>query len=177
MSTIIVDAGSFRDPAGHVYQTDGRVFRTVTSRAASDYEFLRQSDFLRDITDIGWFVGAKEVDPSVLGQVDEDVRYVVEHPRIPFVSYPYEWPFPALKAAARSTRCPSGAFPASSEAIGRIGAGNPLTGVRTMEFSSHPGREDLRPSPKAVRFRAVVRLRPGVSRYRRSTSESYLRCR
>jgi hypothetical protein len=25
---------------------------------------------------------------------------VVEHPRIPFISYPYEWPFPALKAAA-----------------------------------------------------------------------------
>ena len=100
MSTIVADAGSFRDPAGHVYQIDGRVFRTITSRAVSDYEFLRQSDFLLDISESGWFIGASEVDPSVLGAVDEEVRYVVEHPRIPFVSYPYEWSFPALKAAA-----------------------------------------------------------------------------
>jgi ribosomal protein L11 methylase PrmA len=100
LSTIAADGGSFRDPAGHVYQIDGRVFRTVTLRAASDYEFLRQSDFLLNVTNRGWFVGAKEIDPRVLGPIEEDVRYVVEHPRIPFVSYPYEWPFPALKAAA-----------------------------------------------------------------------------
>ncbi len=100
MTIIAADGSSFRDPAGHVYQIDGRVFRTVTSRAASDYEFLRQTDFLRNVTDRGWFVGASEIDPSVLGPIEEDVRYVVEHPRIPFVSYPYEWPFPALKAAA-----------------------------------------------------------------------------
>jgi ribosomal protein L11 methylase PrmA len=80
-----------------VYQIDGRVFRTVTLRAASDYEFLRQSDFLLNVTNRGWFVGAKEIGPGVLGPIEEDVRYVVEHPRIPFVSYPYEWPFPALK--------------------------------------------------------------------------------
>lgn len=100
MGTPTADAGSFRDPAGHVYQIDGRILRTVTSRAVPDYEFLRQSDFLLDVTDRGWFVGASEIDPSVLGLVDEDVRYVVEHPRIPFISYPYEWSFPALKAAA-----------------------------------------------------------------------------
>ena len=91
MTFIAADGGSFRDPAGHVYQIDGRVFRTVTSRAASDYEFLRQTDFLRNVTDRGWLVGAKEIDPSVLGPIEEDVSYVVEHPRIPFVSYPYEW--------------------------------------------------------------------------------------
>ncbi len=100
MSTLAADAGSFRDPAGHVYQIDGRVFRTVTSRAVPDYEFLRQTDFLLNVTDRGWFVGASEIDPSVLGPIEADVRYVVEHPRIPFVSYPYEWPFPALKCAA-----------------------------------------------------------------------------
>ena len=100
MSTISADPGSFRDPAGHVYQIDGRVFRTVTSKAVSDFEFLRQTDFFLNVTERGWFVGASEIDSSVLGMVDDDVRYVVEQPRIPFVSYPYEWPFPALKAAA-----------------------------------------------------------------------------
>jgi ribosomal protein L11 methylase PrmA len=66
----------------------------------SDYEFVRESGFLSRITDRGWFVGASEVDPSVIGSVPENVCYVVEHPRVPFVSYPYEWSFSALKAAA-----------------------------------------------------------------------------
>jgi ribosomal protein L11 methylase PrmA len=30
----------------------------------------------------------------------DDVAYVLETPKLPFVSFPYEWPFPALKAAA-----------------------------------------------------------------------------
>ena len=100
MTAIAGDPGSFRDPAGHIYQVDGRVYRTVTARAAGDYEFLRQSEFLARATRRGWFIGAQEVDASILGSIGEDVRYVVEHPRVPFVSYPYEWPFPALKAAA-----------------------------------------------------------------------------
>jgi ribosomal protein L11 methylase PrmA len=94
------DAGSFRDPAGHLYELNGRIFRTITARAASDYELVRESGFLSRITDEGWFVGASEVDPSVISPVPENVRYVVEHPRVPFVSYPYEWSFSALKAAA-----------------------------------------------------------------------------
>jgi ribosomal protein L11 methylase PrmA len=31
---------------------------------------------------------------------DEPAVYVLEAPKLPFVSFPYEWPFPALKAAA-----------------------------------------------------------------------------
>ena len=94
------DAGSFRDPSGHVYEREGRVFRTITRRAAGDYEYLRQVDFLSELTERGWFIGADEVDPSALGPVAEDVRYVVEHPVVPFISYPYEWSFSGLKAAA-----------------------------------------------------------------------------
>ena len=95
-----LDPGSFRDPAGHVYHLDGRVFRTVSARAAADYEYVRRSGFLARATARGWFVGAEEIDPRLLADVPAGTPYVVEHPRIPFVSYPYEWPFPALKAAA-----------------------------------------------------------------------------
>jgi ribosomal protein L11 methylase PrmA len=37
---------------------------------------------------------------NIRGLWTSDVRYVLEHERIPFISYPYEWPFGALKAAA-----------------------------------------------------------------------------
>ncbi len=35
-----------------------------------------------------------------MGAQGAGASFVLEHPRIPFISYPYEWPFQALKAAA-----------------------------------------------------------------------------
>ncbi|MFQ5761241.1 MAG: class I SAM-dependent methyltransferase, partial [Acidiferrobacterales bacterium] len=94
------DAGSFRDPSGRVYVVDGRVFRTVMPSAVEDFEFVRSTGVLQRLIDDGRVIAEKNVDPSVLGQSARSARYVLEHPILPFVSYPYEWPFAALKAAA-----------------------------------------------------------------------------
>jgi ribosomal protein L11 methylase PrmA len=99
-----VEPGSFRDPSGQVFENDGRIFRTITARALADYTFVRDSGVLRRLVAGGRLVAAEEVDPALLpallGEGARGAPIVVEHPRIPFVSYPYEWPFPALKAAA-----------------------------------------------------------------------------
>lgn len=96
----IADPASFRDPSGRVYHSSGRILRTVTDRAAEHYEFVRDSGFLRTWIERGWVVRTTDVSHSELKLAADDVRYVLEHARIPFISYPYEWPFPALKAAA-----------------------------------------------------------------------------
>jgi ribosomal protein L11 methylase PrmA len=97
---VLLDPGSFRDPAGHVYERGGRIFRTVFERAAEDYEFLRSRDLLRRLADERWIVASEEVTSADLGERAAAARYVVEHPRLPFISYPYEWTFPLLQAAA-----------------------------------------------------------------------------
>jgi ribosomal protein L11 methylase PrmA len=95
------DAASFRDPAGHVYRDGDRILRTVTSRAAPDYEHVRDGGALRAWIDRGWVVGTKEVRaPAHAGPDVRNARYVLEHARVPFISYPYEWSFALLKAAA-----------------------------------------------------------------------------
>jgi ribosomal protein L11 methylase PrmA len=48
----------------------------------------------------GWIVDSELIDPLKLDAPIEGAEYVLEHPKIPFISYPYEWSFPALKAAA-----------------------------------------------------------------------------
>jgi len=48
----------------------------------------------------GHLVGLKEVDVGILGPQASGARYVLEHPKLPFISHPYEWSFSALKAAA-----------------------------------------------------------------------------
>ncbi len=96
----VAEGGSYRDPSGRVYEREGRIFRTVAERAAPHYEYLRDRGLLRRWAEQGWVVASEEREPGALPPGLPAARYVLEHPRLPFVSYPYEWPFPALKAAA-----------------------------------------------------------------------------
>ena len=96
----LADPASFRDPSGHVYQVDGRIFRTVTERAAEDFEFVRASGLLEELSASGRAVAVHIVEDGGPEELRRGARYLLEHPRLPFISYPYEWCFRALKAAA-----------------------------------------------------------------------------
>jgi ribosomal protein L11 methylase PrmA len=95
------NSASFRDPAGHVYEKNGRIFRTITEHAIQEYSFLRDQGVLDRLVDKGLLIESRETSLEEAGLDDSSgARLVVEHPRIPFVSYPYEWSFRALQAAA-----------------------------------------------------------------------------
>ncbi len=91
--------GSFRDPSGHVFQLNGRIFRTVNSPATEAFEFVRGTAFYRRAIDEERLIAADLADDAP-ADLSVGSEYVLEHPCLPFVSYPYEWSFPALKAAA-----------------------------------------------------------------------------
>lgn len=93
------DGGSFRDPAGHVYLTDGRVLRSVSEWGAENYEYVRDTGLLAELVAQNRVIGTTEVAPETLGAVDS-CEYVLEHSPLSFVSYPYEWCFSALRSAA-----------------------------------------------------------------------------
>ncbi len=95
-----VDSASFRDPSGHVYRIDGRIYRTVTDRALDDFEALRASGVYDELAAAGKVVVAEIVAGEVPEALRHEARVVIEHPPLPFISYPYEWSFAALKAAA-----------------------------------------------------------------------------
>lgn len=95
-----VDPGSFRDPSGQIYHLDNRVYRTVNPGAVAHYEFVRDNGLLDELARAGLLLPAREVEREVLGAAGGSASYVVEHPKLSFVSYPYEWSFQALKAAA-----------------------------------------------------------------------------
>lgn len=99
------DAASFRDPSGHIHHRNGRILRTVSATAAPHYEFVRDAGLLQRWIERGWLVPTREVASDAGADALDDLltgdtRYVLEHERIPFISYPYEWSFGALKAAA-----------------------------------------------------------------------------
>jgi ribosomal protein L11 methylase PrmA len=94
------DSGSFRDPSGTVLVAADRVFRTIMPIAAADYENTRRTGILEELVAHGLVVEERPVSKEVLGSLGEVASYVVEHPKLPFISYPYEWCFHALKDAA-----------------------------------------------------------------------------
>lgn len=100
MSAACRDAGSFRDPSGTVLVAADRVFRTVMPFAAADYESTRRTGILEELVAKGLVVDERPVARELLGELGAAASYVVEHPKLPFISYPYEWCFHALKDAA-----------------------------------------------------------------------------
>ena len=92
------DGGSFRDPSGHVYDIGGEILRTVTRKAAADYDFVRSTGLLDSLAERGLVVGSEEIVTDAIAT--EGLHRVLRHPKLTFVSHPYEWSFPLLKAAA-----------------------------------------------------------------------------
>ena len=100
MTKAFADAGSYRDPSGRVYEAGGEIYRAVMERAAPEFAHLRDSGLLAKLAGKGRIVATEEVDHTVLREAGVEAPMVLRHARIPFVSYPYEWSFPLLKAAA-----------------------------------------------------------------------------
>jgi ribosomal protein L11 methylase PrmA len=101
MMTAVADPGSFRDPSGQVFIENGRVLRTVSAFGAEEFEFVRATGVIDDLIADALVLPGTVLSQSPLpAEQSAGARYVVEHPLIPFISYPYEWCFSALKAAA-----------------------------------------------------------------------------
>lgn len=94
---------SFRDPAGHVHERNGKVYRTVLPWGAERYRAVRDSGFLEQATASGRLIEGREVDSAMLGGEEPDAVHLLEHPHLAFVSHPYEWSFSGLRAAALLT--------------------------------------------------------------------------
>lgn len=93
--------GSFRDPDGFVFTRDGSFFRQINHSYRECYDRLLQSGLYQRLVDEGLLVSHEEADP-ILG-LNKSAYKVLRPERVPFISYPYEWSFSQLKAAATVT--------------------------------------------------------------------------
>ena len=99
MNYAVSEPGSFRDPGGRVFHSEQAIFRAIMSSAADSFRKVSESGVLRRLADQGRLVDFADV--SAEQQLElTDASFVLSHPRIPFISYPYEWSFSLHKAAA-----------------------------------------------------------------------------
>ncbi len=96
-----LDPGSFRDRDARVVERNGRLFRVLSRDAERAWRTLVDSGLLKRLVAEGRVVPTHEASlVDVGGGVPGPWTAAVEHERVPFVSYPYEWSFGMLKAAA-----------------------------------------------------------------------------
>jgi len=98
--------GSFRDPSGYVFLTEERVLRSVNQSALGAFQALWDKGVHAALMKQGLLIDtrllpADEANAARLqGCRGEQPARVLQHPRVPFFSYPYEWTFAQLQAAA-----------------------------------------------------------------------------
>lgn len=95
--------GSFRDPNGFVFRSNGILYRQVNIPYKPQYKRLMQSGLYTKLTELGFLISHTEVTSPSMKPVDKDAFCYIRPVEIPFVSYPYEWSFSQLKDAALLT--------------------------------------------------------------------------
>ena len=97
-----LEPGSFRDPDSRIFYTADGVFRALSEQGLSDFRALESTRLFERFTGEGRLVRTEALDGSseVPDALTRECAGVLRHERIPFVSYPYEWPFSMLKDAA-----------------------------------------------------------------------------
>ena len=92
---------SFRDPAGFLFRRDGVLYRQVNGVHRDHYQRLMTSGLYEALVGRGLLVAHEDLGPDEAAA--EDAHTVIRPDVVPFVSYPYEWCFEALKDAALAT--------------------------------------------------------------------------
>jgi hypothetical protein len=102
MNDVRLEPGSFRDRTARVFYHDGKVFRGLDASALKEWEALSATEFYRAFSKSGAIVATQRLDLAAVPLPSSDHPWagVLEHERLPFVSYPYEWSFGMLRDAA-----------------------------------------------------------------------------
>lgn len=92
---------SFRDPGGFVFHDNGIIYRQINLISKENYDYLLSSGLYQKLLSEGLLVEHNEVDVPPPGP--SSAYKVIKPKKIDFISYPYEWCFSQLKAAALAT--------------------------------------------------------------------------
>jgi ribosomal protein L11 methylase PrmA len=96
------EPGSFRDPSGRVFHASGKVYRALDQRGLTDFRALESTGLLGALIGEGNVVATRLLAEEEASALDppEGRAGILEHEAIPFLSYPFEWTFSMLRAAA-----------------------------------------------------------------------------
>ena len=96
-----VEPSSFRDPSGFLFWEEGILYRRINLSYQNDYDEFINSGLYAILVEKGILIPHQEV--GLPGRKAEGLYKTIKPELVPFISYPYEWSFSQLKAAALTT--------------------------------------------------------------------------
>ena len=111
------DPGSFRDPSGFIFWLDGRPYRQIQQRFATEWDAFAGARS-KDVWSNG--EGSSPTKRRPRARPGPGAHAVIAPEPIEFISYPYEWTFGELRDAALLT------LDAELDAIARVAAARRL---------------------------------------------------
>ena len=84
---------SFRDPSGHIFTDQDKLYRQINPIYFQQFKYLIDSGLYNELTSREHLITHKELKKT------ED-QIIIQPKKIPFISYPTEWTFEAIKDAA-----------------------------------------------------------------------------
>lgn len=97
---LLKNSGSFRDPAGQVYDYNNRIIRIIKKFGKERYEYIKEKKIIEESISKNFLIKTKDVTNEFKNIKNDNDCYFLEHEKLDYVSYPYEWGFYQLKSAA-----------------------------------------------------------------------------
>jgi hypothetical protein len=101
MTNVVQHPASYRDPAGFVFEHEGKIYRQVNQCYAPHYDLLMRSGLYELLVKKQKLVAHTELEQNFTGAPQWYKTLLPE--QLPFISFPYEWCFGQWKAAALLT--------------------------------------------------------------------------
>jgi hypothetical protein len=92
---------SFRDPSGRIFIRNREIYRSVHHSYKDNYRALMDSGLYGDLVERDLIIPHEE--QPLAGTTADECYVTIKPERVRFISYPYEWCFSQLKAAALAT--------------------------------------------------------------------------
>ncbi len=96
---MIEEPGSFRDPAGKIFYHENKIIREINSVGKKRLEFLIKNKIIEKSIQDDFLIKTEVLKKDQIPKASDENIYL-EHERVPYISYPYEWSFDQLKEAA-----------------------------------------------------------------------------
>ena len=92
------DSASFRDPNGAVIIRGIDIYRSIFPSGLADFKSATENGIFELLIEKKLLIDHVETEPD--DYLPHDTVVSIKHPKIPVITYPWEWPFSMLKDAA-----------------------------------------------------------------------------
>ena len=92
-------SGSFRDPSATVFELNDKIIRAIYKSGEKKFHHLISTRILEESVEKDFLIDT-EVFKNENLKKNLNCSFMLEHKKVPYVSYPYEWNFEQLRDAA-----------------------------------------------------------------------------